>query len=82
MDTICESNPRRSVEPLFAGRPADLRADGPTALVRRVFATLMAWQERASQRHVLAQLGDRELKDMGISRADAESEARKPFWRA
>lgn len=82
MDTMCNPTSGARADHLFARRPADLRANGPTALLRSVLATLMAWQERASQRHLLAQLGERELKDMGISRADAESEARKPFWRA
>ena len=42
--------------------------------------TLLLWQERASQRHRIAGLDERSLKDVGLSRADAESEATKPFW--
>lgn len=42
---------------------------------------LLLWHERARQRHLLMELDDRMLKDMGISRADAYHEARKPFWR-
>jgi uncharacterized protein YjiS (DUF1127 family) len=39
------------------------------------------WIERARQRRCLAELSDRSLKDIGISRCDALREARKPFWR-
>ena len=42
--------------------------------------TLLKWQERASQRHHIAGLDDRSLKDVGLSRADIENEATKPFW--
>lgn len=48
----------------------------------RAVGTLYAWRERARQRRCLMTLGPRELRDIGISRADAEMEARKPFWRA
>ena len=41
---------------------------------------LFAWHERARQRRTLLTLGDCILKDTGISRADAELEANKPFW--
>ena len=46
----------------------------------RAIAVLYAWQERASTRHRLMTLDDRMLKDIGLSRADAEREGRKPFW--
>lgn len=36
--------------------------------------------ERSSQRRALALLNDRLLRDVGLSRADADAEARKPFW--
>lgn len=39
------------------------------------------WQERKTQRRQLLSLDDRALRDIGISRADAEREYRKPFWR-
>lgn len=37
--------------------------------------------ERAHQRRALASLDDHELRDIGITRADAAREAEKPFWR-
>jgi len=39
------------------------------------------WMERSRQRHALAQLDDRALKDIGVTRAQATREAAKPFWR-
>lgn len=40
------------------------------------------WMWRAKARRDLAQLDDLRLADVGISRAEARREARKPFWRA
>ena len=42
---------------------------------------LFAWHERARQRRSLLTLDHCMLKDIGISRTDAELEANKPFWR-
>lgn len=41
---------------------------------------LLKWQERAFERRALRELDSRLLKDIGVSRADVEKEARKPFW--
>ncbi len=52
------------------------------SVAARVGATLVMWQQRVSERAALASLDDRFLKDMGLTRADAEREYGKPFWRA
>ena len=52
------------------------------AAAARVFATLLLWQRRANQRHALAHLDDRMLRDLGLSRSEVRWESRKPFWRA
>jgi uncharacterized protein YjiS (DUF1127 family) len=39
------------------------------------------WQRRARGRHELAAMGDRMLKDIGLTRADALAQASKPFWK-
>jgi uncharacterized protein YjiS (DUF1127 family) len=36
--------------------------------------------ERRRQRQALSELDDHHLKDIGLSRAEALAEARKPFW--
>jgi uncharacterized protein YjiS (DUF1127 family) len=48
----------------------------------RMLDRLDTWIERHRQRNSLLELNDALLKDIGISRADAVGESRKPFWRA
>lgn len=55
---------------------------GHSGLASRLLQTLLTWQERSHQRHALGQLNGRDLRDLGLSRADVVFEARKPFWRA
>lgn len=47
----------------------------------RLADQLLTWQQRAHDRRALAQLDDHLLHDIGLSRADVEHEASKPFWR-
>ncbi len=49
--------------------------------VRRLFATLVAWQQRYALRRHLLELDDRLLDDIGFSRATARREAARPFWK-
>jgi uncharacterized protein YjiS (DUF1127 family) len=56
-------------------------APGLRGVVVRVIDLLLLWQDRAQSRYRLAQLEDRLLHDIGISRLDALQEAAKPFWR-
>lgn len=44
-------------------------------------ATLREWRRRSRERAELAALDDRTLKDIGLTRADAEFLSNKPFWR-
>lgn len=39
------------------------------------------WQQRLRDRDTLRQMTTAQLKDIGVSRADALNEAEKPFWR-
>jgi len=43
--------------------------------------TLRDWSRRSRERAELAALDDRMLKDIGLTRADAEFLSNKPFWR-
>jgi len=56
------------------------------ASARRLVAELRTlideWRRRARGRRELAALSDRCLRDIGLTRYDANREARKPFWRA
>jgi uncharacterized protein YjiS (DUF1127 family) len=43
---------------------------------------LLLWINRHRQRNILREMDDHMLKDIGISRADALAESKKPFWRS
>ena len=47
----------------------------------RVRETFRLWQDRVSGRQQLLRLDDHVLRDIGITRLQAEAEASKPFWR-
>lgn len=62
-----------------AARPASCT---PRAPHRSLLSRLrLLWSVRR-QRDQLAALDDRALKDIGLTRADAEAEARRGFWSA
>ena len=42
---------------------------------------VLDWQDRRRQRRELLALDDHLLKDIGVTRLEAEIEAHKPFWR-
>ncbi|HJO69795.1 MAG TPA: DUF1127 domain-containing protein [Rhodospirillales bacterium] len=70
---------------LFACTPVALRVPALTRLVgalARAADTIDEWHERARQRHRLATLDARMLADIGVTRAEALSEADRPFWQA
>ena len=46
-----------------------------------VLATVREWSRRSRERAQLAMLDDRMLRDIGLSHADREFLANKPFWR-
>ncbi|MEQ8603315.1 MAG: DUF1127 domain-containing protein [Marivibrio sp.] len=47
-----------------------------------LIATLRLWQARVEDRARLRDAPAALLADIGVTRADAEREAAKPFWRA
>ncbi len=81
MSQICASEP--------IARPSIARHDGAwTRFVRAIDAklatavdTLLVWQRRHRDRMHLMSMDDRLLRDIGISYADVDHEASKPFWR-
>jgi uncharacterized protein YjiS (DUF1127 family) len=50
--------------------------------LRRGLDALRLWRERARGRQQLRTLDDHLLRDIGLTRLQAEAEADKPFWRA
>lgn len=73
------------INPTYAKPGRRIGVDGIVHKVSLVavtaIETLHLWQTRASQRRGLLGLDDRLLRDIGVTRAQAEEEARKPFWR-
>jgi len=48
--------------------------------IRRALRQFGAWHERARMRRALREMDDRMLADIGLTRSEADTEARKPFW--
>ena len=64
---------RKQAEPTSL---AEVLWSGP----HRVLATIQVWSDRRRQRLRLQELEDWMLKDIGITREEADGEVRKPFW--
>jgi uncharacterized protein YjiS (DUF1127 family) len=47
----------------------------------KIVAAWREWRRRARDRARLAELDDRMLQDIGLTRTDAEFLINKPFWR-
>ena len=56
------------------------RSTSLTALLLAGWQQLSRWHALYRQRQQLAALSDDMLKDIGLSRADIETEANRPFW--
>jgi uncharacterized protein YjiS (DUF1127 family) len=59
-------------------RPAAITPSA-TALVRAALTALQSWDDRRRQRYALAELDDRLLRDIGLTRYQARMEVRKPL---
>ncbi len=78
MDTIRQRANHGGARAGLGGFLAPLQA--ALGHVGLLLSVLLAWQERARQRHALAALDDRMLKDVGLSRGQVSREIAKPFW--
>ena len=56
------------------------RRKEPIHPVAAAGALIARWLETARQRRTLAALDDHVLRDIGITRVEAEREAERPFW--
>ena len=74
-----------TVIPFEGGRPRRVGSrrarHARRSISGRLVATLREWRRRARDRGQLARLDDRMLRDIGLTRADAEFLSNKPFWR-
>jgi uncharacterized protein YjiS (DUF1127 family) len=55
-------------------------AAAPRRLLSNLLSRFLGWRERARSRHLLLQLDDRMLRDVGLSRSDVDRECAKHFW--
>nr|WP_298412145.1 DUF1127 domain-containing protein [uncultured Halomonas sp.] len=62
-------------------KPTDKRTAMVTLRFSQFFTKLREYQRRRYSRRQLLELDLHRLKDIGLSRADAVREGRKPFWR-
>ena len=58
------------------------RGKAGTGFATRVFDRVFVWLDLARQRRHLAELDDRLLRDIGLSRVEVEQELERPFWHA
>ncbi|MFD1624531.1 DUF1127 domain-containing protein [Azospirillum griseum] len=65
----------------LSGSSATRVGGGLGGVVTALFDGLATWADRRRQRRTLTQMPDHLLADIGLSRADAEQEVTKPFWR-
>jgi len=71
------------MKPVSLGGVRNAAQDGIVTLFtlpERMLAKLTLWQTRIEERRHLRTLDPRTLNDVGLSRADVEREASKPFW--
>ena len=60
--------------------PITIRNIDLTRTLMKLAWMLYHWQIRVEQRYRLAEMDQRALEDIGLSRGQALAEARKPFW--
>lgn len=75
------SAPVRTSHATVAGLSARQQPWRAIRVVDRTVDLVLTWHERTRQRRRLRALDDHMLRDIGLSRADVEGEAGKPFWR-
>ena len=76
--------PQQALRRVGLTLPYFVRSTGgpnPRSRTQRAFAAILAWQDRARERWVLRSLDARQLRDVGLTRADVLAELDKPVWR-
>ncbi|WP_428925162.1 DUF1127 domain-containing protein [Marinibacterium sp. SX1] len=68
----------RTLSPLAAAPRLPLTA----LFAVKVAAVITLWDTRKRTRNDLARLEDHMLADIGVTRSEAQKEARRPFWMA
>jgi uncharacterized protein YjiS (DUF1127 family) len=73
MSAIADHSPSLAVR-----RAIRVRSVG--RIVQSTLAAMRGWQHRMRQRRELLMLNEIELRELSLSEADVNREARKPFW--
>jgi len=58
-----------------------MRSQSNTNFLARILNTVVTWQQRSRDRHLLAQLNERQRRDIGLSPATLDDEINMPFRR-
>jgi len=58
-----------------------MRSQSNTNFLARILNTVGTWQQRSRDRHLLAQLNERQRRDIGLSPATLDDEINMPFRR-
>jgi uncharacterized protein YjiS (DUF1127 family) len=69
------------IETSFSMPGARVRVPEPLTHLWNLFGQVTIWRERHAWRADLCRLDDHLLADIGLTRAEAEVEIAKPFWR-
>lgn len=75
-------NNRASTVPTLQAFMSGQSRRGAQDLLIRAMDSVLTLHDRAQERRRLARLDDRLLRDIGLDRATADTEAGKPFWRS
>ena len=59
---------------------AEQSARGGLGVALVLFGRWRAWRRRLQTRQALRHLRDEQLRDIGLSRAQARTEVERPFW--
>lgn len=59
---------------------AEQSACGGLGVALLLFGRWRAWRRRLQTRQALRHLSDEQLRDIGLSRAQARTEVERPFW--
>lgn len=70
----------RSSHDFLISTPAQPSLDMQAGLLRRFVGMLAVWYDREVSRRRLGMMDERALRDIGITRAQADAEATRPFW--
>ena len=67
--------------PTLSGENAFANAKAISSIGGRFFEAVREWRRRSRSRRELSMLGERDLRDVRLTRCDIMSETGKPFWK-